>query len=148
MLELCDRAIANQDAQLCAPELIAGAELMDVCMRVNAGFEGCDMNVGVTDSQICADITLAEADVTTGQDFDVQAVATDQTLGALSAAEWQSAGVQFAVSKCLRDQVLQCLHGTAWAAVRKRVWWPSGKLTQPTGCNTAGLARHASVVAA
>ena len=44
-------------------------------------------------------------------------------------------GVQLAVPKCLRDQVLQCLHGTAWAghqgvrrtlaAVRKHVWWPS-----------------------
>ena len=194
-LELCDRASANHDAQLCALELIAGAELIDVCIRVNAVFEDCDTNVGVTDSQMCADspITLAVADVTIEQDLGVQAFSADETLGALSAAQWQEAqqsdpqlmsiiqyitskklpedaslagavvkqssgcyvqkhgsasllvradwrpkhaaiglpGVQLAVPKCLRDQVLQCLHGTAWAghqgvrrtlaAVRKHV---------------------------
>lgn len=66
--DLADGSSADQHAQLCAVQLIASAELMDVCMRVNAVFDGCDMSAGDSDGKprAVSPIMLAVADATAG----------------------------------------------------------------------------------
>ena len=198
-LELVHRSPTDRQSQLSAVELIAGAELLDLSIRINTAFSDYATSGVEAGTLVCPHsyVTLAVTDVLTERGLGMPAFSSDDTLGTLSASQWQEAqssdpqlslitqylknkqlpseapqaaaivklstgcylqrhgdatllvradwrpkhaaiglpGVQLAVPKCLRDQVLQCLHGTAWAghqgvrrtmaAVRKHVWWPT-----------------------